>query len=70
MNLPINKGLDFTPLQWTAAAAGFFVSGVAARILVLQDYLPRTWAVILVIMGFGVPPAIVGWLKARKRDVP
>ena len=70
MSLPINKGLDLTPLQWTAAAAGFFVSGAAARTLVLEGYLPRNWAVILVIIGFGVPPAIIGWLKTRKRDAP
>ncbi|MBU6457126.1 MAG: hypothetical protein KGQ48_06250, partial [Bradyrhizobium sp.] len=60
---------DFTPSQWVAAMAGFFVSAGAAHILVAQGYLPRNWAMILVVVGFGAPPAIVGWLKARKRKV-
>jgi hypothetical protein len=33
-----------------------------------RQYLPHSWAVILVIIGFGAPPAIIGWVKARKRD--
>jgi hypothetical protein len=69
MCLPINKGLDFTPAQWIAAFAGFFLSGGLAHILVVQGYLPENWALIPVIIGFGAPPAIVGWLKSRKRNV-
>ncbi|MBB4368647.1 hypothetical protein GGD63_001426 [Bradyrhizobium sp. cir1] len=69
MSLQINKGLDFTPAQWIAALAGFVLSAGLAQILVLQGYLTRNWAIIPVIIGFGLPPAIVGWLKSRKRDV-
>lgn len=68
MSLPINKGLDFTPAQWIAAFAGFMLSGGAAHILVLRGYLSENWSAILVIVGFGLPPAIVGWLKSRKRS--
>jgi hypothetical protein len=69
MRLPIRKGLDFTPSQWIAAFAGFFLSAALAHILVGQGYLPRNWAVILVIIGFGAPPGIVGWLAQRKNEV-
>jgi hypothetical protein len=65
VSLPINKGLDLTPAQWTAAAAGLFVSAVVARILVVEGYIPRNWAIILVIIGFGAPPALIGWLRKR-----
>jgi hypothetical protein len=68
MGLPINKGLDFTPAQWTAAFAGFLASGGLAHVLVVQGYLSKNWAMIPVILGFGVPPAVVGWLQSRKRD--
>jgi hypothetical protein len=69
MSLPINKGLDLSPAQWIAAFAGFFLSSGLARILVVQGYLPENWAPIPVIIGFGAPPAIIGWLKSRKRNV-
>ncbi|WP_314952042.1 hypothetical protein [Bradyrhizobium cosmicum] len=36
VSLPINKGLDLTPAQWTATAAGLFVSAIVARILVFE----------------------------------
>jgi hypothetical protein len=68
MSLPV-RSLDFTPSQWIAAFAGFFVSGGLAQFLVAQGYLLKNWAVILVIIGFGGPPAIIGWWSARKRDV-
>ena len=67
MVLPVRKGPDFTPAQWTAAAAGFMVSSAIAQILVVQGSLAKNWAVALVVIGFGVPPAIIGWLKSRKR---
>lgn len=69
MSLPINKGLDFTPAQWIAAWTGFFLGAGLSHILVVQGYLSRNWAIIPVIIGFGAPPAIVRWLKSRKRDV-
>ncbi|QPF94097.1 hypothetical protein [Bradyrhizobium commune] len=67
MSLPINKGLDLTPAQWIAAWAGFFLSAGLAHVLVALGYLSRNWAIIPVIIGFGAPPAIVGWLKSRKQ---
>jgi hypothetical protein len=69
MSLPINKGLSFTPLQWTAAFAGFFASAGLSHLLVAEGYLPKNWAIIPVIIGFGGPPAIVAWWKSRKREV-
>lgn len=65
-NLEINKGLDWTATQWVAAAAGFFASAGMAQLLVWQGYATRNWAIILVIIGFGAPPFIVGWLDVRK----
>jgi hypothetical protein len=41
MGLPINRGPDFTPSQWIAAAIGFFVSVGAAHVLALT----RNWAI-------------------------
>jgi hypothetical protein len=66
VNLPINKGPDFTPSQWIAAAVGFFVSAGTADTLAAQGYLTRNWAVALTVAGFCLPPAIVRWLTARK----
>lgn len=63
MRLPINKGPDFTPSQWMAAASGFVVSAGAAHVLALS----RNWGAVLVVAGFCVPPAVVGWLQARRR---
>jgi hypothetical protein len=65
VSLPINKGLDLTPAQWTAAGAGLFVSAAVARLLVFEGDIPRNWAIILVIIGFGVRPALIGWLRKR-----
>jgi hypothetical protein len=63
MGLPINRGPDFTPSQWIAAAIGFFVSVGAAHVLALT----RNWAIVLIVAGFCAPPAIVGWLKVKSR---
>ena len=62
-----NKGPDWTAAQLTAGAIGFFASAAVGRVLVSQGYATRNWAVILVAIGLCVPPAIVGWLDARKR---
>jgi hypothetical protein len=43
------------------------LSGGLAHILVQHGYLSRNWALIPVIVGFGLPPAILAWLKSRKR---
>lgn len=66
MTLPINKGPDFTPSQWIAATIGLFVSLAAAQLLAVT----KIWSVAMMIAGFSVPPAIVGWLKARGRRMP
>jgi len=66
--MQINKGPDWTAAQWTAAATGFFASASVGHVLVAQGYATRNWAVILVAIGLCVPPAIVGWLDARKRQ--
>jgi hypothetical protein len=66
--LEINKGPDWTAAQWVAGATGFFVSAGIAHLLVSQGYATRNWAVILIIIGLGAPPAIVGWLDAKKRQ--
>ncbi|NOJ42998.1 hypothetical protein [Bradyrhizobium australiense] len=55
MRLEINKGPDFTPAQWTGAGAGFFVSAAIARFLVLEGYLTKNWAVVLVSAFAGRP---------------
>jgi hypothetical protein len=69
MNLPINKGPDFIPSQWIAAVAGLFVSFGVTHVLTEQGYLARNWAMVLVAAGFCVPPVIIGWLRARQRNV-
>jgi hypothetical protein len=69
MSLPVRKGLDFTPSQWIAAFAGFFASAGLASILGAQGSVSRNWATVMVILGFGLPPTIVGWFAKRKRDV-
>ncbi len=63
----INKGPDWTAAQWVAGAAGFFASAGVSHLLVSQGYAARNWAVIVIVVGLGAPPAIVGWLDARKR---
>jgi hypothetical protein len=65
--LEINKGPDWNPTQWVAGATGFFVSAAVAHLLVAQGYATKNWATILIGIGLCVPPAIVGWLAARKR---
>ena len=64
--LTINKGPDFTPSQWAAAAMGLLASGGAAHVIELC----RNWSVVLIAAGLCVPPAIVGWLNTRKRRSP
>jgi hypothetical protein len=66
--MEINKGPDWTAAQLTAGAIGFFASGAVAHLLVSQGYVTRNWAVILIAIGLCVPPAIVRWLDARKRQ--
>ena len=66
--MEINKGLDWTPTQWIAGAAGFLASAGASHLLVSQGYATRNWAVILILIGLGAPPAIVGWLDKKKRQ--
>ena len=66
--MEINKGPDWTAAQWVAGAAGFFVSAGLAHLLVSQGYAARDWAVIVIAVGLGAPPAIAGWLGARKRQ--
>ena len=66
--LILNKGPDWTANQSVAGALGFFVSAAVAHLLVSQGYATRNWAVILVAVGVCLPPAVVGWLDARKRE--
>jgi hypothetical protein len=63
--LAINKGLDWTANQWVAGAIGFLASAGVAHLLVSQGYATRNWAVILMVIGLGAPPAVVGWLDRK-----
>ncbi|MEH2525268.1 hypothetical protein V1288_003177 [Bradyrhizobium sp. AZCC 2176] len=64
----INKGpYWWTPVQWTAGFAGFFVSAALAHVLVSQGYLTKNWGTVIIGAGLCVPVAIVGWLQAKKR---
>jgi hypothetical protein len=65
--MEINKGPDWTAAQSIAAAIGFFASAAVAHLLNSQGYATGKWPVILIAIGLCVPPAIVGWLDARKR---
>lgn len=64
MKLPINKGPDFTPSQWIAAAIGLLATAGAAHVLTLS----RNWSAVLILAGLCVPPVIIGWLNARDRQ--
>ena len=66
--MEINKGPDWNATQWLAGVIGFFASAAVAQVLVSQGYATRNWAVIMVVTGLCVPPAVVGWLGARKRQ--
>ena len=63
MGLPINKGPDFTPSQWMAAAIGAFALAGISHVLSLS----RSWSVVLIAVGFCLPPAIIGWLNSKNR---
>jgi hypothetical protein len=66
MSLPINKGPDWNASQYTAAAAGFFAGAGVAQVLLYYHLIARNLAVVVVVAGLAVPPAIVGWLQMRK----
>ena len=65
--MDMNKGPDWTPNQWVAGAVGFFVSAAVGHLLFIQGYVTKNWGTILIAVGLCVPPAIIGWLNARKR---
>lgn len=65
MELPINRGPDFSPPQWLAAAMGLLMSAGAAHIFALT----QTWSVALMIVGFCLPPAVLSWLEMRRRKL-
>ena len=65
--MDMNKGPDWTANQWVASAVGFFGSAAVARLLGSQGYVTKNWGTILIAVGLCVPPAVVGWLNARKR---
>jgi hypothetical protein len=63
----MNKGPDWTPNQWVAGAVGFFVSAAVVHLPFVQGYVAKNWGTILIAVGLCVPPAVIGWLNARKR---
>ena len=65
--MDMNKGPDWTPNQWVAGAVGFFVSAAVVHLPLVQGYVAKSWGTILIAVGLCVPPAVIGWLDARKR---
>jgi CDP-diglyceride synthetase len=65
--MDMNKGPDWSPNQWVAGAVGFFVSAAVGHLLFVHGYVTKNWGTILIAIGLCVPPAVIGWLNARKR---
>ena len=60
----MNKGPDWTPAQWIAGIAGFFVCAALAYFL----DLPKGWGTVLMAVGLCIPAAIIRWRTAKNRN--